>query len=208
VVDLGTLTMKPIRVGAFPTRFQCGELAMTLDFLGERARLTVGQTEYEMRPTRTADGARFEAVNDPATWFWNRGRGGTLSLAGREYPECRQVDTTPSSLPGDEGGVEDLDGGGIIDRSRATLAFGTDGQVAGRGSCNTYTARHEANGDAIRIADVASTARACAPSLMDQEARFYAALRDARRFQIRADGALVLHTDDRRSILARRATPR
>jgi heat shock protein HslJ len=44
----------------------------------------------------------------------------------------------------------------------------------------------------------------CAPSLMAQEARFCEVLRDVKRFEIRADGALVLHTDDRRSILARR----
>lgn len=98
VVDLGALAMKPVRLGAFPTRFQCGDVVMTLDFLGERARLTVGQTELEMRHARTADGARFEAVNDPTTWFWNRGRAGMLSLKGRQYPDCRLIEASGAQL--------------------------------------------------------------------------------------------------------------
>jgi heat shock protein HslJ/uncharacterized lipoprotein YbaY len=204
VIDLGELALMPLRIGAFPIRFQCGEAAMTIDFLGERARLTVGQTEYEMRQTRTADGARFEAVNDATTWFWNRGRGGTLSWQGQEYPECRQVDTTLSELMGAQWVVEDIDHAGIIDRSRATLAFGADGQLSGRGGCNTYAGHYEVRDNTVRISGVVGTMRECSPALMNQERRFYAVLRDATRVQVRADGALVLHTDDRRSIVTRR----
>ena len=206
-VDVGALAMKPVRVGAFPTAFQCGDLRATVDFLGERARLTIGQTEYELRQTRTASGARYEAVGDPSTWFWNRGRGGMLSWKGRQYPECREAAATLSDLQGVEWVVEDINGGGIIDRSRATLVFGPDGRLSGRGSCNTYTGRYVVSGDTVRVSELASTRRACAPSLMDQETRFHDALKQVARFEVRADGALVLHTDDRRSILARRGGP-
>jgi len=203
-VDLGTLVLQPVRVGAFPSTFLCGDLRMTLDFLGEKARLTVGQTEWDMRQTRTASGARFEAVNDPATWFWNKGQGGILSIQGREYPECREASVSGADVRGVEWIVEDVNGGGIIDRSRATLVFGPDGRLSGRGSCNGYTGQYAMTADSVTVSGIASTTMSCAPSLMAQEARFLEALRDVKRFQIRADGALVLHTEDRRSIRARR----
>jgi heat shock protein HslJ/uncharacterized lipoprotein YbaY len=203
-VDLGTLALQPVRIGAFPSTFVCGDLRATLDFLGEKARLTVGQTEWEMRQTRTASGARFEAVNDPTTWFWNKGQGGLLSIKGREYPECREASVSAADVRGAEWIVEDIDGGGIIDRSRATLVFGPDGRLSGRGSCNVFTGQYVITGDAVSVSGIAGTKVSCAPSLMAQEARFHEVLREVRRFEIRADGALVLHTDDRRSILARR----
>jgi heat shock protein HslJ/uncharacterized lipoprotein YbaY len=203
-VDLGTLALKPVRIGAFPSTFVCGDLRMTLDFLGEKARLTVGQREWEMRQTRTASGARFEAVNDPKTWFWNKGQGGMLAIEGREYPECREARVSGADVQGVEWIVEDINGGGIIDRSRASLVFGPDGRLSGRGSCNAYAGRYAMTGDGITVSGIAGTKMSCAPSLMAQEARFHEVLRDVRRFEIRADGALVLHTEDRRSILARR----
>lgn len=204
VVNLGTLVMRPVRLQAFPSAFQCGELRATIDFLDSRARLTIGQTSWELRQTRSADGARFEAVDDPSTWFWNRGDGGRLSVKGREYPECRMAKTSGADLRGVEWVVEDINGGGIIDRSRATLVFGADGRLSGRGSCNTYTGGYVAEGDTLKVANVAATMMACAPALMNQEAKFHDVLKSVTRFEIRADGALVLHTDDRRSIVARR----
>ncbi len=132
---------------------------------------------------------------------------GRLSVRGRAYPECRIVEASGADLQGVEWVVEDIDGGGIIDRSRATLVFGAGGRLNGRGSCNTYTGGYVADGDTLKIADVASTMRACAPSLMHQEAKFHAVLKNVTRFEFRADGALVLHADDRRSIVARRGGP-
>jgi membrane-bound inhibitor of C-type lysozyme len=71
--------------------FQCGDVRAAVTFMGESATLVTGSARYDMRQTRTADGARYEAVGDPSTWFWNRGQGGTLSVGGREYPDCRTV---------------------------------------------------------------------------------------------------------------------
>ncbi|HQR72767.1 MAG TPA: META domain-containing protein [Burkholderiaceae bacterium] len=107
-------------------------------------------------------------------------------------------------LHGGEWIVEDLDGGGIIDRSRATLRLAEGGQVSGRASCNTYTARYELSGEGLAIGEVAVTQRACAPSLMAQEERFLATLRAVRSFDFTSDGALVLKADGQRSIKARR----
>ena len=49
-----------------------------------------------------------------------------------------------------------------------------------------------------------STMRGCSPALMRQEQAFLTALRDVRRFELAADGALVLHATDGTTITARR----
>jgi heat shock protein HslJ/uncharacterized lipoprotein YbaY len=106
-------------------------------------------------------------------------------------------------LVGREWVVEDI-GGGMVDRSRATLAFAADGRVSGRASCNTFTATWKLTGETLTVGQAAATMMACAPSLMQQEGRFLDILQNTRRFEITDAGALVLITADNRRITARR----
>jgi heat shock protein HslJ len=107
-------------------------------------------------------------------------------------------------LQGREWVVEDIGGKGIVDNSRATLDFGADGRLAGRGSCNNYFAQYTLTGEGLTVARAGATMMACAPALMDQEGLFLEILRNVRRFDLGEDGALVLRTDDGRTITARR----
>mgnify|MGYP001265833116 CR=1 FL=1 len=100
--------------------------------------------------------------------------------------------------------VEDLNGGGIIDRSRVTLNFDADGRVFGNASCNTYNGGYVLTGEGLTLSRAATTMMACAPALMTQESRFFELLERVERFEISPDGALILHTDDLRTIAARR----
>jgi heat shock protein HslJ len=109
-----------------------------------------------------------------------------------------------SVLQGEEWIVEDIDRRGIIDNSRASLAFGPDGQLSGRASCNSYRATYTLTGEGLGIAGVITTRKACAPSLMDQEARFLAALSAVQRFDIGPTGELILYGPEGPRILARR----
>jgi heat shock protein HslJ len=109
-----------------------------------------------------------------------------------------------SLLQGGEWVVEDIAGGGIIDRSRVTLDFGADGALSGGASCNRYHSHYELTGEGLTIAQAASTRMACAPALMHQEQVFFELLARTKRFELDDDGALRLHTDDGRSLLARR----
>jgi heat shock protein HslJ len=109
-----------------------------------------------------------------------------------------------SLLQGREWVVEDVNGKGIIDRSRATLNFGENGRVSGRASCNNYTAQYTLTGEGLTVDKAAGTMMACPPGLMAQEALFLDVLRNVRRFDFAPDGALILQTDDRRTITARR----
>jgi putative lipoprotein len=79
--------------------------------------------------------------------------------------------------------LEDLGGRDVIDRVAATLTFPEPGQVAGNGSCNEFTGTVTFNGDAISFSVSASTRMECVPNVVDQEAGYLKALRDAERFE-------------------------
>ena len=86
--------------------------------------------------------------------------------------------TALPSAPSIEGIVwraEDIGGGGIIDRSRATLTFGVDGRISGSASCNNYSGSYALDRGALSFTStLVVTQKACVPSLMDQERRFLA----------------------------------
>jgi heat shock protein HslJ len=107
-------------------------------------------------------------------------------------------------LQGAEWVVEELNGRAIIDRSRMTLRFGSDGRVSGLASCNGYSGKYSLTGEGLKVSKIAMTRKACAESLMRQEDEFLGLLRESKRFSMSPDGALILHTGDQRTIKARR----
>jgi heat shock protein HslJ len=119
---------------------------------------------------------------------------------------CAHSGAGPSAadLQGAEWVIEHIAGGGIIDNSRVTLNFDTEGRSGGMGSCNTYGAGYNIEGSKITFEQPFSTMMACAPALMEQERRYFDLLPEIRRFAIADDGALILSTEDGRTITARR----
>ena len=124
-----------------------------------------------------------------------------LSLAA-----CAHGGGAPSAadLQGAEWVVADIAGGGIVANSRVTLNFDAEGRSGGMGSCNTYGAGYQIEGDKITFEQPFSTMMACEPALMEQERRYFDLLPQIRRFNIADDGALILSAEDGRKIIARR----
>lgn len=129
------------------------------------------------------------------------------SMSGMLYPQQVNVQVGGASLKGCggdparllQGGewvVEDINGGGIIDRSRVTLNFWEDGRVTGRASCNNFMGEYQLTGEGLSISHPATTRKACAPSLMEQEQRVLHNLDTLQRFDIDDTGALLLHSAD------------
>lgn len=54
-------------------------------------RLEVEGQEFDLKQRVAASGARFVAIADPATFFWSKGDGGRLEVAGRSFPDCVRV---------------------------------------------------------------------------------------------------------------------
>lgn len=71
--------------------------------------------------------------------------------------------------------VEDIDGRGVIDNLQTVLEL-ADGQVSGSGGCNRVGGTASMDGAALSFGDLFSTEMACAPAIMDQEAKFLDAL--------------------------------
>ncbi len=97
--------------------------------------------------------------------------------------------------------AEDIGGGGIIDRSRATLTFGADSRISGSASCNRYSGSYVLDRGALSFTSaLVATQKACVPSLMDQERRFLAILGAARRIELLPTGALLVSTPEGKSL--------
>ncbi|SEB65596.1 putative lipoprotein [Nitratireductor aquibiodomus] len=98
--------------------------------------------------------------------------------------------------------VEDIDGGGVMDRLRSTLTLSEDGAVSGSGGCNRFRGNVKVEGASIRFTLLASTNMACSPAAMNQEQAFLKALERARRFEIHQTfRKLVLLDEEGKAIL-------
>jgi putative lipoprotein len=82
--------------------------------------------------------------------------------------------------------AEDILGGGVIDRLQSTIDIAADGRTTGSGGCNRISGKAVINGSNISFGAMASTRMACAPAVMNQEAKFLNALSRTRSFRVDA----------------------
>lgn len=125
----------------------------------------------------------------------------SVLVDGRELQGCGG---DPGTLLHGAWVVEEIDDSGIIEGSQLTVNFSAEGRVSGKASCNSYSGKYVFSGEGLRIGPTAATMMACDPRLMQQEQAFLVRLEAFRRFELAADGALLLLTEDRRSVRARR----
>lgn len=99
---------------------------------------------------------------------------------------CVLIDATPvstvaaESVPKELVGTwlaEDIDGGGVIDYLQTTLEINDDGTYSGFAGCNSYTGTFDLKAGEIVFGPAGSTRKMCVPAVMDQEAKFFAALK-------------------------------
>jgi heat shock protein HslJ/uncharacterized lipoprotein YbaY len=199
--QLGTLMMSQTRPGPAPSPvaessvvYQCGDQEATLRVEDGQARLSVLDETFLLTRTPAASGAKYEVPGDPSTFFWTKGERAMLEIRGHRYTECETAGGgVGQELQDGEWVVEDINGRGIIDNSRGTLNFSADGAVSGMAFCNNYRGSYTLNGDNLTMGQLVSTRRACPPALMNQEKLFTDVLAAVHRFEINANGALILH---------------
>jgi heat shock protein HslJ len=88
--------------------------------------------------------------------------------------------------------------------TQPTMTFMIAGKTAGSSSCNRYSAPYRLAGEGLTFGPAISTKMACPQPAMDQENRFLQVLGRIARFEIMADGAMRLLTNDGQAIVARR----
>lgn len=307
--DLGDIRLDRFSPVGFLAEYRCGEHPVRVGAAGTDLVMEAGGERRRLSPVPAASGARYEAAGDATTYFWSRGEGALVGLAGTELPECRialprhetpwralgnepfwsvrQADgalvlswlgftdlTLPivdstfddagaivvtafdavqaqravltrapvicrdtmtgmphpetvsltismpmggETLTGCGGGpadlltgrtwvVEDIAGAGLIDGTRVTLGFGTDGRVAGSGGCNRWFAGYDLTGEGLSIGQAGATMMACPEAIMGQERRVFETLAQVTGFDIDETGALVLLASEQPVLLARAAT--
>jgi heat shock protein HslJ/uncharacterized membrane protein len=82
----------------------------------------------------------------------------------------------PATLIGTSWIAEVIDGQGVLDRAPSTMTLEADQRLSGRAACNRYFGTYELGDGTLRLKPAGSTRMACEPAIMEQEARFLAAL--------------------------------
>lgn len=181
----------------------CGSEPVAVETFSEGLRLTLNGQQFNMQSVVAASGEKYAARDDASTTFWRNGDKAMLEVKGAARPEC--VSVQPDALlKGPEWVIEDINAEGIVDRSRVTIRFGDDGRVTGNASCNNFMGGYSLTKSGLVFTQLATTMMACPPALMDQERKFQVVLGMVTQFVLKPDGALILQTDDKRTITARR----
>jgi len=100
------------------------------------------------------------------------------------------------NLEGTEWIAESIDGKPVAAGVQSTISFQEEGKVGGSAGCNNYFGSWTVEGDAIAFGHLGSTKMMCPPPQIDQEDRFFAAIGEAERFEVR-DGALLIYSTGR-----------
>ena len=99
-----------------------------------------------------------------------------------------------TALTGTTWRAETIVGRPAIQATASTITFEADGRVHGQGGCNRYFGAATIDGERMSFGPLGSTKMACAPALMDQEARFFRALEGAERWSLDEHGLLLIHS--------------
>ena len=111
-----------------------------------------------------------------------------------------EIPVTKDVLEGTSWQLEDLGGAGIVDKAAATLEFNQDGKIEGHGSCNRFSGTADVSGSTIRIGPVAATLMGCGDAVMNQEKKYFDALRNAERFTLEDSTLQIFYKDSERPL--------
>jgi heat shock protein HslJ len=142
-------------------------------------------------------GAFMDALRAARTY---RVANGQLQLLGADGAVRATLAAQSTRLAGTTWKVTGINNGrnalvSTVGGSTVTMAFATDGKVAGSAGCNQYTSRYEVEGSKFRFSVPAATRRMCADAgVMEQEQAFLKAL-DAVR-TLRMEGSRIEFRDD------------
>ena len=156
--------------------YSCNDWVITLGPDTTASLFSPEGRHTQLEKTATASGARY--VANEGTWIHSKDGAVMASYDGQELANCQPLLTSREWV------VEDINAGGVIDNSRATLTFSEDGKLSGDTSCNRYFGEYQLRGDRLSFIPLGTTLRLCPEALMNQEQRFLNALQAAQQLKI------------------------
>lgn len=166
--------------------------------------LSVDGENFRLHLVRTASGAKYEAEDDPSTYFWSKGDTATLFVRDKEYVGYNAGVPRNTNLPiGVEWTVQRIADEPVVPGSTVTLRFGHNARLDGKASVNTYRSSWIATDGRLFIKGAALTRMAAAQNLMAQEHKFLTLLENVRAYEVLGD-TLILTTEDGAEIVAKR----
>jgi heat shock protein HslJ len=124
----------------------------------------------------------------------------TVRLGEDAYSGCGGE---PAALLVGDWMIAAIDGKPPVSGSTPNLSFDAEGKLAGGGSCNRFFGGYTLSGEGLAISEMGSSMMACDEPLMAQEQAILGILEGVTRFEIGADGALILHDGGGRTLSAR-----
>jgi heat shock protein HslJ len=124
-LDVGPVRLEPFRPLGFTSRLRCGETEVEIGFVDQHARMRIDGETIDLFPVPAASGARYEARDEPGTFFWSKGETALVGIRGSTLPECHAGKTgdgqTFRATGNEPGWSVVIDGG----RIRVDLDYGT-----------------------------------------------------------------------------------
>ena len=145
---------------------------------------------------------RWNAMVGQGTAVWHRS---AVVLALALAAGCASK-APPSAAPSIVGlwQAQEIAGAAVPADVRITLSLYGDGRAVGRAGCNNYTTKYQRTDGSISFSPAISTKMACAPELMTLEQSYLDGLTAATKVERRADGMLVLNSDNAAQLVFRR----
>ncbi len=92
-IDLGMINLQSVQGGEPEALvWRCGDQVVDTEQIGDKLRLTVGDTHYNLRQVEVASGVQYVAIDDATTTFWSKGERARLTLKGQVYSGCVRAD--------------------------------------------------------------------------------------------------------------------
>jgi heat shock protein HslJ/uncharacterized membrane protein len=108
-----------------------------------------------------------------------------IAEARQAAAAATQAEVAPAAVTlwGTAWRLESVAGADVLKGSQATLEFPSEGRASGNGSCNRFNGVVTVDSSTIQFGGLAATRMACAEAAMRQEDAYFAALRDALRYE-------------------------
>jgi heat shock protein HslJ len=178
----GTLVMaSPHATPAFGAwRYDDGRLTITEEGLDYPTDI-LALSESAFRIRMHSPGAPVEILFEPAEQL---PMGPIADEKRADVAKQTEIEQAAVTLWGTAWRLESLAGADVLDGAQATLEFASEGRASGNGSCNHFNGVLTIEGSAIQFGGLAATRKACAEAVMRQEDAYFAALREAERFEV------------------------